>query len=402
MRKYIFILALLFCNAYLFSQQQSAGVERKKATINNWYIEAAGGAQILFSTDAGNLTFGERITPSISITGGKWFSPYWGVRLQVDGFDLNGFSAMGGTYIADPLPDGGYGTNDPVREYSTIRPDGSYRHYVRYFNAHVGIQASAVNLAVGYKDSRKWDIIPAVGIGYFNTFNFEGIPASGNLSGTFSLMGKYTVWNNLDVLLEVSTTLMPDKFDGRLTDRGCENTLAARIGVAYNFKKEVEYKPLKNFCDLKNREKKAKTSKKGQVIERTRVVKEMIWDTDTVIIADGETYAKREPFVLSAIRFDLGKDVPLASQEINYVNIVKYLDANPEAKIRLEGYGDKGTGSEDENLKISVKRVNSVRKILIDKYNVDAKRVEGQAIGSDKQPYEENNWNRVVVVMATE
>lgn len=400
MRKYIFILALLSCSVYLFSQQQATKAGYEKAIINDWYVEAAGGAQMLFSTDAANLKFGERITPSISITGGKWFSPYWGVRLQVDGFDLNGFSTIEGTYIADPLPGGGYGTNDPVRQYSTIRPDGSYRHYVRYMNAHVAVQASAVNLAVGYKESRKWDIIPAAGIGYFNTFNFEGVPASGNLSGTFSLMGKYTVWNNLDVLLEVSTTLMPDKFDGRLTGHGCENTLAARVGVAYNFKKEVEYKPLKNFCDLKNREKKSKSDKPAQVIERTKVVKEVVWGTDTVLVAGDEVYGKREPFVLSAIRFDLGKTDPLPNQEINYVNIVRYLEANPESKIRLDGYGDKAVGSEEVNLQISVKRVNSVRKLLIEKYNVPTDRIEAQAIGSDIQPYEENNWNRVVVIMA--
>lgn len=417
MKKYIFILTLLFCNVYLFSQQQNSEIERQEAVINNWYIEVAAGAQILFSTDAENLKFGERITPSFSITGGKWFSPYWGLHLQIDGFDLNGFSTIEGTYAADPLPEGGYGTNDPVLNYSTIRPDGSYRHYIRYMNAHVGIQASAVNLLAGYKESRKWDIIPAAGIGYFNTFNFEGVPASGSLSGTFSLMGKYTIWQNLDMLLEISTTLVPDKFDGRFTNRGCENTLAARIGIAYNFKKRAEYKLLKNLCDLAKSEKKTKFQKNEQtqpieqkqiveqapqVIEKIQVVKEIVWKTDTVFVNDGQTQTKREPFVLSAILFELGKVTPSANQNINYINIAKYLEANPKAKIRLDGYGDKETGSEQNNLRVSNKRVNVIRKILIEKYKIDPARIEGQAIGSNVQPYDKNNWNRVVLVTVIE
>ena len=56
---------------------------------SNWYIEVGAGAQVLFSADASKLSFGDRITPSISVAGGKWFSPYWGTRVQVQGYSFN-------------------------------------------------------------------------------------------------------------------------------------------------------------------------------------------------------------------------------------------------------------------------------------------------------------------------
>jgi hypothetical protein len=190
MRKIIFIfIALLSVGFSAYSQ------EAKKE--KDWYIEAGGGAQLLFSSDASDLKFSKRITPAISLTGGKWFSPYWGVRLQIGGYSLNGNSSPFGLYLADPLGNGLYGQNDPVRDHVKIRPDGSYRHYLRYVNAHVDFQLSLFNLIKGREHTSKWDIIPAVGIGYFRTFKYKGTPVTHNISNHVSVMGKYNVYKNL-------------------------------------------------------------------------------------------------------------------------------------------------------------------------------------------------------------
>ncbi|MEI3343075.1 MAG: hypothetical protein V8R52_14020 [Coprobacter fastidiosus] len=41
---------------------------------SNWYIEVGAGAQVLFSADASKLSFGDRISPSISVAGVMVFS----------------------------------------------------------------------------------------------------------------------------------------------------------------------------------------------------------------------------------------------------------------------------------------------------------------------------------------
>ena len=55
----------------LFSFCLSNTVAQTKGNISdirsNWYIEVGAGAQVLFSADASKLSFGDRITPSISV-----------------------------------------------------------------------------------------------------------------------------------------------------------------------------------------------------------------------------------------------------------------------------------------------------------------------------------------------
>lgn len=354
---------------------------------SNWYIEGGLGAQILFSKDASNLSFGRRLSPSFSLTTGKWFSPYWGLRLQVQGYKFHGFSTTEGLYLNNPLSNGMiYGPNDPVRGEVTIAPDGSYRHYLYYMNVHADFQISLFNLLRGVNDKCRWDIVPAVGLGYAHFFPYRGTPKNNVLSANFSVMGKYKLTKNLDINLEVQTALMPDQFDGRITGKLYENSCAAMLGVTYRFKRKgFARKPALNYVP-----------KEIVRIERDTVIvpKEVIVQVEKKIF--------NQPFTLAAIAFKIDSYNPKEGQEINYVNVVKYLENNPYAKLRLDGYADRGTGTADYNLNLSIKRAAVVRQILINHYRVDASRLQAQGIGSNGQPYEKNKWNRTVVITAIE
>ena len=49
---------------------------------------------------------------------------------------------------------------------------------------------------------------------------------------------------------------------------------------------------------------------------------------------------------------------------------------------------------------LSEKRARAVAKELIDKYGVSSDQITIEWKGSDEQPYDENNWNRVVIMRA--
>lgn len=352
----------------------------------NWYIEIGGGVQTLFSKDANKLAFGKRVTPSVSFTGGKWFSPYWGARLQLQGFSYHGFSTTDGVYLGDPLNNNFiYGLNDPVRNHVSIRPDGSYRHYLRYMNLHADFQVALLNLIVGEDEQRKWEVIPAVGLGYMHLFPYKGTPKNNVLSANFSLMGKYRLTKDFDINLEVQTAVMPDQFDGRIAGKLYENSCAVTLGVTYHFKKRGFSKKTVDYVPK----------------EVIRTVRDTVTVTKEIKV-EVEKEVFNQPFTLAVIRFGIDSYTPRQEQDINYVNVVRYLNANPRAKIRLDGYADQQTGIPDYNLKLSIKRAATVRQILIDKYGIDKDRVQAQGIGSNGQPYEKNNWNRVVVVTAIE
>ena len=367
----------------IYAQENAAEPQR------TWYVGISGGAQVLFSSDAENLKFSERLTPSVSLTFGKWFSPIVGARLQVGGYGLNGYSTTKGLYLADPLTDGFlYGNNDPVRNEATILPDGSYRHSLRYINAHIDLTLSMFNL-FNKNNTSRWDIIPAVGIGYFGTFDYKGMPSVNSISTNFSILTNFAITETFDAHLEVASTVLPGSFDGRITDKLYESTLSLSLGVNYKF-------------STFKLSKKKNGATEPQIVERiVHVV------TDTVKIereriVEVEKEIRRENFEIASIRFKYGKAYPNKGQEGQYINIQKYLAANPNARIKIEGYGDRKTGTTENNLKISQQRAENISEILVTEYNINEERVEIIGIGSEVQPYSKNDWNRTVVVTVIE
>jgi outer membrane protein OmpA-like peptidoglycan-associated protein len=394
----------LFFSAFeAFSQNDHSSVNTWKT---GWHLDAGGGVQTLFSSDVTNLSFQQRFTPSVSLGVGKWISPFWGVRMQAYGYSLNGYSTTEGTYLSDPLGNGLYGTNDPVRNQVTIRPDGSYRHYLHYLNAQVAVEASLFNWLDGYKENRRWDIIPALGVGYLRSFGYKGTPATDNLSAHFSLKGKYVLTPRWDINLEVSAAAFNGNFDGRITSQKYEAYSGITLGISYNFSKPVyKSRPAKTRKQANLPvENNIRIVSLDRVEERLSTIEKKLEKLETdppkvverVIIEKAPE--KKDPFVLASILFGLNQTNPLKGQDINLVNVVKYLEEHPDAKIRLDGYGDKATGTPDQNLKVAIKRADNLRRILIETYRVEAKRIETQAIGSNHQPYERNEWNRLVLI----
>ena len=141
-----------------------------KASIwNNMFLEIAGGSQMLFSADAENLDFKERLTPQVALSLGKWFSPVFGVSVKAEGCSLNGFSTTEGEYAAADnnslLFD-----RDPVRKEVTINPDGTYRHFIRYVNFSLNLSLSLTDLILGYNDHSVFSLVTSAGIGNMHVF----------------------------------------------------------------------------------------------------------------------------------------------------------------------------------------------------------------------------------------
>ncbi|MBR5149029.1 MAG: OmpA family protein [Bacteroidaceae bacterium] len=364
------------------ANSQQTVVEEVKAnrTTNYWYIEAASGVQTIFSSDAHLLSFGKRLTPLYSLTAGKWVGPYVGFRLQTQGYAFNGFSTTEGLY---PLGDGTYGTKDPVINEVNVNPDGSYRHYLRYIGVHADVQFSMFNIFGGVNENRRWDILPAVGFGYAHAFAYRGTSNTNSLTANASLMGKFRIINCLDLNMEVGTTLMPDHFDSRIRGRMCEPTLGLSMGLTYRFR--------------------SKTSNAPTVVYVPNEVVRVERDT-LVMTRNVEKVVEKNPFdeaiTIASVHFKIGKVLPIEGQEPQFANVVKFLKENPKARIRLDGYADKDTGTDEINMSLSVSRSTAVRSILINDYGIDASRIEAQALGANAQPYDVNEYNRVVLIHA--
>lgn len=99
------------------------------------------------------------------------------------------------------------------------------------------------------------------------------------------------------------------------------------------------------------------------------------------------------------IFFPIGNTNIAKSQTTKIAEIVKYMKENPDAKITLTGYADKGTGSVKFNDKIAARRALTVYNTLAAK-GVAKSRMIKQSKGCRVQPFEENDMNRVTICIA--
>jgi outer membrane protein OmpA-like peptidoglycan-associated protein len=83
------------------------------------------------------------------------------------------------------------------------------------------------------------------------------------------------------------------------------------------------------------------------------------------------------------------------------LTVVKKLQENPKLSVQLEGYTD-SSGVRDKNLQLSQKRVDAVRRFLVEK-GVEAARIRAAALGQlpDGGTEEERAKNRRVTVKLT-
>lgn len=95
-----------------------------------------------------------------------------------------------------------------------------------------------------------------------------------------------------------------------------------------------------------------------------------------------------EPIRLNNIFFESGKStlLPESYDELN--NLVSILESNPNIKIKLNGHTD-SQGSDQDNLKLSLDRVTSVRNYLLSK-GISETRIELEGFG-ESQPLNDNS-----------
>lgn len=99
------------------------------------------------------------------------------------------------------------------------------------------------------------------------------------------------------------------------------------------------------------------------------------------------------------VSFPIGKYLVEARQMANIEKMAEFLKNNPEATISICGYASP-EGNSEYNQKLSVKRAETVKEILVNKFGIEAERIsaEGKGVGS---MFSKPNMNRVTVTTLT-
>ena len=86
------------------------------------------------------------------------------------------------------------------------------------------------------------------------------------------------------------------------------------------------------------------------------------------------------------------------SQKAAIAKVVDYLSRNPQAKIVVRGYADRGTGTGTANKYVSRKRALNVAYLLKTEYAIPAHRIHTISYGSRVQLYKQQNMNRLTSI----
>lgn len=372
MRKFVIGAALLGMSMTAFAQQADPTLKYSVATNSfwsNWFIQVGGDYNIWYSNqehgrhldNGGDFDFLSKQRRSFggSVAIGKWFTPGFGLRTKLQGFNSKKIGAVGVTS----------------------------QHFWS-LNEHMMFNLS--NLFMGYNPERVWNISPFIGGGMARNMSINRyvMQLSAGINSSWRLC------RNLDLYAEAGWNRMEDNFDGnemaQLSNthhgRGWEdkdNHLYAEIGLTFKLGKATWNKTpdVDAIKALSQSQIDALNSQLNDInAENGKLRKELAEKPKTTIL----TKSLKE-FVATPISvfFNIGKiDVALLKDLVNVRALAKYAIEN-NSHILVTGYADSSTGTPAINQRLSEQRANTIVEELV-KMGVNRSNIRTAAGGGVK------------------
>lgn len=370
----LLITALLTAGCAGVSAQNAEDYKSDGKFSDNMYIDAGVGVQTIFAHGWKDIPIGRRITPSFTLGIGKMFSPYWGLHMDVYGYNAHGYRCES---LGDQEPFGALNEVD-------VDEKGRFRYYMRHVGIRGDFRFNLVNLIAGNANKRVYELTGIVGMGYKHMIAYRGTTDEDLMTAHFGLRNSFRVSNRLDINLDV----ISEVYDNYMNPGGKKYVadLAVNAGVSFYIGKRTHRKPV------------------------ITVPLEMVrYKTDTVLVREVPSEekvqviktvkAERLNMVMASIRFKLNRTNPIANQEQQLVEVARFLKKNPEAKVRIEGYADATTGYKELNERLSRERAERIYDMLVETYEVNKNQLEKKAMDLDTQPYSgEPEWNCVTLI----
>ncbi len=348
---------------------------------DGWFVQL--GAGINLPVMEGFKHEKKHIGATYNLAFGRWFSPYFGFRFS--GYYGNvAESLQGGTLHyrqasvnADVMWDmcnsiGGVNLNRPVSVVPFVGIGGAYVH-------HFGGATDYINvLNKGKQRNNSWTLPVSAGIQF-----------------------RFRLCRYVDFFLEGRASFAGDNYNNLAGDAPIDIMFQATGGLTFNIggKSFQTYDPCADaayMASLNNqvndlREELAVTAAALAAAESQLPCPEVKTAAPAPV-----TEAKAAP-MLTTVRFTINSARVSPTEMVNVYNVAQYMKENPNAKVTITGYADKDTGTATYNQKLSERRAQAVYDILTKNYGISADRLVKAAEGSSVQPYDTNNWNRIVI-----
>lgn len=362
---------ILLSSSLVLSSLFAAAQDKEVAVFNpHWYVQGQFGIQ----ETLGETSFGKLISPNAQIALGYNFNPCIGARLAVGGWQSKGAFE--------------YNNNRNVYKWNYIAPT-------------VDVTADLTNIFGGFNPNRVVSVGVFAGIGAnFGWENGQARDVKASLAaqgvdalrlywddskvrfvGQFGANIDFKVSKRVSLGIELQSNVLPDGYNSKKAGNAdwYFNALAGvKIALGKTHSTKVIPAPVPT------------TIVKHDTVYVDRVVEKPVVT---------ETAAKRE--VLRRDVFFTISKVQIESKEKSKVEeVVEFLKKNPDAKVSVTGYADKGTGSLKLNLRLAKERANTVARALYDA-GISSDRVIVRSMDEGvEQPYRDPVQNRVAICIA--
>ena len=357
----------------------SASAQEADKTVNvftpHWYAQAQIGGQYTL----GEIGFGKLLSPNVQVGVGYNFNQVVGARLSLNTWQSKAGQNVAGNvykwkwnYVA-PMVDATFNLTNLFCEYNPDRL------------VEVGVFGGiGANIAWGNDEAADAKAAILAGPGK----NLAGVqePLENLWDGTktrfVARVGAnvdFRVSDRVKLGVELSANTLSDKYNSKKAGNPdwYFNALVGvkvALGETHTTKVIPAPKPVEKIIE--------------RIIEKPAPAPAPKVETKVV-----EENFRRDIF------FPIGNTNIAKSQTTKIAEIVEYMKENPDAKITLTGYADKGTGSAAFNDKIAARRAQTVYNTLAAK-GVAKSRMIKESKGCRVQPFEENDMNRVTICIA--
>ena len=367
----------------------SASAQEADKTVNvfnpHWYVQAQIGGQYTL----GEIGFGKLLSPNAQLGVGYNFNKVVGARLS-----FNAWQSKAGQKV---ISDGATTTHKWKWNYIAPMVDATFNltnlfcEYNPNRLVEVGVFGGiGANIAWGNDEAKdaKEAILATPGSKNLEGYDKTAMPLENLWTGSktrfVARVGAnvdFRVSDRVKLGVELSANTLSDKYNSKKAgnpDWYFNALVGAKIALGQTHSTKVipAPKPVEKIIE--------------RIIEKPAPAPAP--KTETKQEAVDENF-RRDIF------FPIGNSNIAKSQTTKIAEIVTFMKENPDAKITLTGYADKGTGSAAFNDKIAARRAQTVYNTLAAK-GVAKSRMIKKSMGSRVQPFEENDMNRVTICIA--
>lgn len=355
---------------------------------DHWFLEIQGGVGMLPFGEANNkASLTDRIYPIVQLGLGQWHEPWFATRVQLGGWNMKGF-------VMDAA-----GTNQAYNNLFAV--------------AHYDFMFDVVNYFAKYNAKRVFHLVPYVGLGAgykhhtttggafgdvfdatkrvagATTNDFGGVVDAG-------VIFKFRLGRRVDLNLEAQMLATKTNMMGTSWKKqGADLMAFATAGLGFNLgKPEWDILTPMDWALVNDLN--------GQInnlrAENAELAKRPASCPECPEVEPSQT-TEVKTVVSNVVYFRIASAKIDQNQYINIYNTARYALEN-NSKIYIVGYADEATGNPSINMTLSERRAKAVAKALAEKYGVSEDMIEVDFKGDTVQPYETNEWNRVVIMTA--